>query len=268
MDHFQAFMVRVLEWLIKNLRYILYGLAPIVGVLVVGLIWQYFAGRQSDQRMDILGKIEVGFNSERQVIDKQKEAFKKQADQLEEAAKKAAGIKAGDAAAVKFELDADTKAKKLALEKLATDLKPDHSKSLAAFIDFSKTYPKTVEGWNSALRAAAILSESQKIDEAIPLVQQIADAATKDMFYLTQSRLFLAGLFEEKGDYDKALAEIGAVESTASEDLKPSLLLSKGRLQLLKNAKEEARATFGIIIDKYASSNEAQKARSPKGLLN
>lgn len=268
MDSFQTKLVGLLEWLLKNVKYILYGLAPIAGIILIFVGWQYVSGLRSEERLQELGKIEMGFNTERQAADKQKDVVRKQIDELESAAKTAAGIKPGEEALKKFELDAATKTKKEALEKQVTEIKPDHTKSLASFKEFFAKHPKEVEGWNSGLRAATILSEALKFDEAIPVVEQIAAAAAKDAFYGTQSRIFLAGLLEEKAEYDKALAEITALEANASEDLKPALLLTKGRLLFLKNSKEEAKATFSILIEKFASSAEAQKARSLKGLLN
>lgn len=268
MDRFQTRLVMLLEWFLKNLRYILYGLAPIVGIVIVALAWQYFSNKKSDERSNELGKVDVVYSSEIQAAEKQKDVLRKQAEELENNARKTAGIKPGEEALKKFELDAPTKAKKDALEKQINDIKPNHANSLAGFKDFFEKHPKNVEGWSSGMRAAAILSDEQKIDAALPIVEQIAAAAAKDPFYSVQSRIFLAGLLEEKGDFDRALSEISTLEATASEDIKPSLLLTKGRLQLLKNTKEEAKATFTTIIDKYASSAEAQKARSLKGLLN
>jgi len=46
------------------------------------------------------------------------------------------------------------------------------------------------------------------------------------------------------------------------------VLLARGRIQMLKNARDEAKQTFSMLIENHGASPEAQKARSMQALLN
>lgn len=273
LDHFQARLVAGLDWMLKNVRYVAYGIAPIIVITLGVALWQWVSGNRADARLAELGKVEVQYDAERIAVDKKKEVLRKEIEGMETVAQKAAVAKIDPKAdpkvpTPKAELSAADKARKEEIEKQIAAIKADHSGSLEGYKKFFDAHSTDAEGWNSALRAASILVETDKHAEAVAIVERVAGASTKDTFYQTQSRLFLAGLFEEKGEFDRALSEVNALEPLATEDLKPALLLAKGRLQYFKNSRDDAKATFTTLIEKFASSTEAQKARSLKSLLN
>ena len=73
---------------------------------------------------------------------------------------------------------------------------------------------------------------------------------------------------EEQEKYDKALQEIDQLAKIADEDLEPRILLVRGRILILKDARAEAKKTLSQLIEKHGATPEAQKARSMQTLLN
>lgn len=72
----------------------------------------------------------------------------------------------------------------------------------------------------------------------------------------------LIGILEDTGEFDAALKECDILLGLATDDAKPAVLLTKGRLQYFKKSFPEARTALNEIIEKHASSPEATKARS------
>ena len=118
------------------------------------------------------------------------------------------------------------------------------------------------------MTAARLYVDDEKFQEARPLLETVLNKSVKAPFYQVQARLAIIGLLEELGDFDKALEETAALETRAEKELLPKVLLTRGRLQMLKNAKEDAKATFAKLIETHGATAEAQKARSIQSLLN
>ena len=74
--------------------------------------------------------------------------------------------------------------------------------------------------------------------------------------------LMLVGIMEDAGEFDAAIKECDVLNGLATDEVKPSILLTKGRLQYFKKAYPEARTVLSEIVEKFASSPEATKARS------
>ena len=118
------------------------------------------------------------------------------------------------------------------------------------------------------MTAARVLIDQNKAAEAQPILEGILTKSKDNRFYQAQTRLTLIGLLEQSGDYDKALGQVDALDKAVGAELKPLVLLTRGRLQLLKNDKATAKTTLNQLIDSYGTSTEAQKARTMLALLN
>ena len=99
-------------------------------------------------------------------------------------------------------------------------------------------------------------------------MEVVAKESVKVPVFQIQSRMILIGINEDAGNYDAALKDAEYLISMADDELKPKVLLAKGRIQMLKDAKAEAKATLDDLIAKHANSPEAQKARSMLALIN
>ena len=148
------------------------------------------------------------------------------------------------------------------------DIKADHTKSIGLFAEYFKKHEATPEGWMAGMTNARLLTEQEKVAEAKPVLENVVKLSKESNFYQTQSRLALIGVLEELSDFDGALAQVDALDKTVDADLKPKILLAKGRLQMLKNSNADAKATFNTLIETHGTSPEAQKARSIQSLLN
>ena len=92
------------------------------------------------------------------------------------------------------------------------------------------------------LEGALKILEKDKLPEARPILENVLAKSTSSPFYQTQARLALISVLEEQGEYDTALTQLDQLDKVIDKDLKPKVLLAKGRLQLLKNAKADAKA--------------------------
>jgi predicted negative regulator of RcsB-dependent stress response len=270
-DAFQVRIMNALDWLVKNTRLVLMVLAPLALVAVGIFGWQYVSKLQKNSRLEDLGKVQVVFDEELKKANDARMAISKQVEDLDKkiaaAAPKADPAKPDEAAAAVPE-DPKLKAEKEALEKKIEAIKPDHSASVVKFKEFYDSHAKTPEGWMAGMTAARLYADQEKLAEARPILESILEHSKDNPFYQTQARLSLIGILEELSEYDRALAEIEALDKLVDKEMKPRVLLAKGRILMLKNDKEQAKATFSALIDAHGTSPEAQKARSIQALLN
>lgn len=276
-DAFQMRVMQAMDWLMKNLRLILLALAPVVVVLIAALAWQYYNKVRKNSRLEELGAVQVVFDEELKKASDAQMALSKQIDEIDKkiaaatpppAATEATPDGAPAAPKTETPVDPKLKADKDALEKKLTAIKPDHSGSVDKFKAFFDKYPQTPEGWMAAMTAARIFADQGKIAEARPVLETVLANSRGNGFYQAQARLSLIGMLEESADYDKALAEIEQLDKVVDQEMKPRVLLAKGRLQWLKNDKDAANATFKALIEAHAASPEAQKARAIQALLS
>jgi predicted negative regulator of RcsB-dependent stress response len=151
-------------------------------------------------------------------------------------------------------------------------VRADHSESLGKYVEFGKKYDDVPEGWLAGMMAAQILAEDGKTADARQVLEGILAKSGDQPFYQTQGRLFLVGLLEEAGEWDKALLELDALDKALDKanesELKATALLARGRIQMFKDAKEDAKKTFALLLEKHGGSPEAQKARAYQTLIN
>jgi predicted negative regulator of RcsB-dependent stress response len=270
-DQFQIKAMAFLDWGVKNVRVLAIAMAPVALIVAGVFAVRFVQQKRKDARVDELGKVQVVFDAEARQAGDARHAVQKQIEDVEAEIAKTAPPAAKDGKApppaVKVDNAALT-AKKDALLKQIAAIKPDHTESAAKFLAYFKAHDTFPEGWLAGMEAARVATEQEKFADARGLLEGIVAKAKTNAFYTTQARFALIGVLEELGDYDKGLAEAAELEKSVEADLKPKVLLAKGRLQMLKNAKADAKATFGAIIENHATSPEAQKARSLSALLN
>lgn len=264
-DAVQKRLTSLLAWILKNSRVGLYALVPIVIAVAAFLGWRYFQGHQKNDRVEELGKIQVVYEGEQKKANDARQVIMKKIEALDA---KSPVPAADGSVATTPPADPAVAAQKAVLEKEAEGIKADHAASRAQYQEFFKKYETTPEGWLAGMTAARLLIEEEKLAEAQPIIETVREQSAKVPFYQIQARFALLGLFEESGDFDKALAETDALEKLVDKDMQPKVLLARGRLQMLKNAKEDANKTFSALIEQHAASPEAQKARSIQALLN
>jgi hypothetical protein len=275
-DAFQVRLISMFDWGLKNRNMVGLMLLPLVGVVVAGFGWQWYSGYRMDLRLDSLAVVEDVYTQELFEAGKKREEIQKKIDGLAATATpeapKAADAKAGKpgevSAPAKPVENPQLAVQRKILEIERDGIKPDHSKSLEQFKKYFEGHKDTAEGWMAGMRAVSILLEQQKEADARPIVESVAkDSITSPIFQI-QSRMILIGLNEDAGNFDAALKDAEVLIGLADEELKPKVLLAKGRIQMLKDAKTEAKATLDDLIVKHANTPEAQKARSMLALIN
>lgn len=279
-DSFQANSMMALDWIVKNQKLVLMITGSLVGVVLIGYGIQKFQQSKKDSRLAELGKIAMQYDAAEKKVDDER---KKLSDQLvvlqtklslaEKSATPAADAKGKakaepanshpliDKAAVEKE--------KAELEKKVKDLKADHMAEATAFQSFGETHKANVEGWLATIRAASILKNAKKYEEAIALAQKVKDASKSSTFYQFESRFMLLGLYEQTAKFDDGIKVAEELAGLAGSDaeLLPQILLAKGRLLVLKKDNEQATKILSEIIEKYGTAPEAQKAKALKGIM-
>ncbi len=263
-DQFQVQVMTWMDWATKNVKLLGFVVAPLAIIAIGWFSYQYASNKARDSRLVELGKAEIVYEGEQRKANDARQVILKKAEALTPPAPaKAAGDKSPPPAA-----DPKIAAEKAELSKQAEAIKADHKDSTGEFLAFYKKYENTPEGWMSGMTAARLLLEQDKLTEARPILENVLAKSKDSTFYQTQARLALIGVLEEQGEYDRGLTELDALDKVIDKELKPKVLLARGRLQMLKNAKADAKATFNTLIENHGQSPEAQKARSIEALLN
>ena len=261
-DQFQVKVMTGVDWVVKNVRTILFAVLP-VALVVAGLAgYRLVQSKRKDARIEELGKAQVIYDSEvRRATDVQKPILKKVQDIEAKGTPKAAGQDGSS-------LTPQQEQEVTALRKQAEAIKPDHAASTAAFLAFYKKYENYAEGWLAGMMAAHSMIDDNKLANASTLLEGIANKSKADATYQALANLELAGIAEEQGDYDRELTILTNLEISANTDLKPKLQLMRGRALFLKGDKAGAKTTLNTLIEGYSSSTEAQKARSLLSLID
>ena len=270
-DAIQLKLTQTLNWILENIRYVAFGLVPILIGIGGYYGFRYFQDRGKDARLTELGKVQIVYENEQRKAGDARQAINAKIEALEAKAtpKTSDATKSVDAEKSKSPAIA---AEQEALRKDLSAIRADHSESLGQYLTFSKKYQGDAEGWLAGLMAAQILAEDNKVADARSTLEAVVEKAKDQAFYQIQGRLFLSGLMEEAGEYDQALSQLEvldkSLEKLGAQDFKSKVLLARGRVLLLKNDKEEAKKTFGTLVELHAGSPEAQKARAYQTFLN
>jgi predicted negative regulator of RcsB-dependent stress response len=270
-DALQVQLSSILNWILENARYGVYAIVPVVIGMGGFYGFRYFKDQKKNARLEELGKVQVVYEGEQRKASDVRQAISTKIEALE-----VKSTPKGDAATAEDQpekpKDPKTAQEQEKLRKELAAVRADHSESLGKYIEFGKKYEDVPEGWLAGMMAAQIFAEEGKASDARQVLEGVLTKSGDQPFYQTQGRLFLVALLEEAGEWDKALAELDsldkALEKSGESDLKATSLLARGRIQVLKDAKEDAKKTFAQLLEKHSGSPEAQKARAYQTLLN
>ncbi len=262
-DFFQKKATAFLSWMLLNKKTILILFSPILGIFLIGLIWQYVSDKKIESKRNDLSKINVVYQDESKAASDQRTEIEKKIEELTKSSDK---DEKGNPK--KIEETPEIKKQKEIMEKQIADIKEDHSKSLAQYQDFFKAHTKDPSGWFAGFRAVTILLEKKDLEGAKKLLEEMSQQTKANSIYQFQIHSLLSGLYEEAGDDEKALAALDEAMKSSSDDLKPRLLLSKARILDKQNKRDEAKKNVDEILEKHASSREAEKAKAMKFFWN
>ena len=253
-DSFQDHILKAIQFVTNNRRMVIMMLSPVVVVALIGYSVFSYMNHKSAGRRTELASLFAMQTTELNSVGKLRESIQKNIDALRSTKPGADGKK--------VELSGDTLAKVALLEKQMADLKPDTSASTAAFKKFYDNNSTTTEGWAAGLTWASRQLQDNKTADARPVIEAVAKNSTSNVLFQRTSRFMLIGIMEDAGEFDSAIKECDVLAGLATDEAKPAVLLTKGRLQYFKKSYTESRAVLNEIVDKYASSPEATKARS------
>lgn len=118
--------------------------------------------------------------------------------------------------------------------------KPDHMPSAQKFEEFARANSSHSLAWVAAFRAASEFIDKGKADSAISLLELVANRTMKHSLVQVRSRRTLAGLYADKNDYVKALAELDILEKIPNNPILSESRLFKAKVLYLAGKKEEA----------------------------
>lgn len=284
-DKFQLELMHVADWISKYRRQLLlYAVLPVTIVLVTLVVVKNVREYQADTRNSELSKIDLIYDNEEKAAEKIRSEIQEKITKLsvkpepepeadaaavavDKAASATATAQPGEVAASPIDAVAAAEQKKK-LENELKAVKADHAESLAAYQKFFEANLSNPEGWRAGLRVVNTLVQNKKYQEAATSAENLLKQAKSLDFYQVQVRLLYISILEEQDRFDDALKEIDVLIKAADESLQPRVLLSKGRIEILKNSKDAAKSTFENLIAKHGASAEAQKAKTMMALWN
>lgn len=259
-DPFQAKMLGFFDSLMKRKNLVFSVIGAVLAVMVVLFGYERFAGTKSDSRRGELAKVDAVYAEENDQLNKQRQGKQKEVDDIRGKLEKAKKDKSGDVKALEGQL--------AQAEKNIEAEKPNHAKSSVEYQKFYEANKDNPEGWAAGLRYTAWELGQGKLKEVRPVLEHITDKSQKYVVYQVQAGLTLISVLEDLNEHDAALQRIDSLMKTVPENIKPKLLLAKGRIQLEKNKPQEANQTLESLIKDHGSSAEADQARGLKALLN
>ena len=254
-DAFQAKLYYYLDWGRKHSDVVAKAAVPIVVLLIAGIAWLFWQDRSHENRREELSAIDHLYQNEETRVNDQRRQI---SEELREIVAASSDEKKKD--------DAELGGKKKQLEDRLKELSPDHSESLAKYVEFFRAHPSRSEGWKAAMHGAQIYLKDKKYAEASSLLEELLKH-TKSEFYLLQGRGLFISILEELGEFDKALVQADLLIKDADDDATAKALFVKGRVLLLSGKQSEAMEVLDQVINDHNSSSEAQKAKALKALL-
>ncbi|MCX6124596.1 MAG: tetratricopeptide repeat protein [Proteobacteria bacterium] len=267
-DSFQDTILTALDFVKKNQLKVVLLVAPVVLVAAMGYGFYVYQQGAASSRRAALAKIQAMQTGEQQATGKQREVIQKSIDALRltppniDASTPPGQNPAAKAVDKNVKLTAENLIKISELEKNLADVKPDYSGSAAAFKTFYDSNKKSAEGWMAGVSWASHQLSLGKAADVRPILEDITKESAKNKFYQIQSRLMLANVLEELGDFDQAIKEADVLSGLVEDDAKAMVLLLKGRLFYFKKDHQNARTVLSELLDKHGSTREAQSARA------
>jgi len=130
----------------------------------------------------------------------------------------------------------------------------------------TKELQQQVKNFDGALptfiKVSSLLQSKGKSDEALTVLDGVEDNLGRNAFY---SRYFLynqlAALYEDKGDFDHAIAYSEKLRALPVKSLEGKVYLDLGRLYLKKGDKEKAKSSLQYIIDNQSDPELTKLAK-------
>ncbi len=265
LDAFQAKFIEFLSKVSQNPKPIFAGLGLLLAALAIAYGVSTFVSKKQENRRVELSKIDLVFDEEIKNLSQQREALEKkraalQATPINPEAKQA------EAEAVPAAETPEVKA----LGEQIQALKPDHKKSSGLYQEFYNKYPTSAEGMLAGIRYAAyVATEEKKLDEAQKVLEQVVGNAQKQNLTIleVQSSLLLISILEDKGEFDKALAQTDSLMKNSFSELKPTVLLSQAQIHFMKKDYAKTQETLNKLLSEYANSMEAERAKNLLALV-
>ncbi|MFW7379389.1 MAG: tetratricopeptide repeat protein [Oligoflexus sp.] len=255
-DMLQLKSAAVADYLRRHSKAVGAGLAVIVVAVLAGIGIKAILENQKEELRQDLTQIEKTYEDELKAFSDKQENLQNELDKLKLEQQKAAD---DDKAAL------DKKV--AALEAQTAEAKPDHSGSKEEFLKFYNNHKNDPSGWVAGVRYAGISLENRELEKARDILAEVAEKSNQYPIIHTQSRLMLIATLEDLGQFDEALKHAEQLLSASREELKPKVLLTKGRLLVFKEDYEQAQKTLTEIVEQHAGSQEAESAKSMMALL-
>lgn len=101
---------------------------------------------------------------------------------------------------------------------------------------------------------AYIKFREKKYDEAISLYQQFLKDHPNDPSYQSLTHLALAGCYEMKGDFEKAIQTLKQIVAESTGSFNEQAMLNLARIYRLTKQEEKSKEILGEFVKKHASS--------------
>lgn len=269
-DLFQQQMIKLLSWVEKNIKTLLLLLAPLLLIVVAFFTWNYVGERNAETQRNELSSIDLLYDNEEEGVSKQREEVQKQIEQLMQSNPAALNPAMLGEKTAKAKIDPKAEKEKEAkikdLEEKYRAIKADHSVSLAKFEEYSRKNSNHPTGWRAGLKAATILVEQKEYVKAIDLLTPVLEKAQNPV-YQVQGRIYLASLLEETSKVDEAISQLDKVLAQKPQsEVASKVLFTKARMLSQTGKAEEASRVFDEVVNSYASTPEAEKARAARSM--
>ena len=251
------------NWVTTNQMIFVKVFALAAVVILSGLGWFWYEGRQTDARLEALAAIDEELRTEEfNTYDRRRELnaeigrLQEQLQELNKDVKKNAGS---------IEVLKGSIASK---ENLFANLKPELSGVTEKYLQFFEQHQNSIEGLRAGVKAAGQQIQEEEYQKAADLLAKILVSAPKNPFYELQVRTVYIAVLEQLGNFEEALKQASALVQAAPQQFSAKALYTKGRVELLAGDKKSADSTFEELIAKHANSGEAQKARALQAIWN
>jgi predicted negative regulator of RcsB-dependent stress response len=136
----------------------------------------------------------------------------------------------------------------------------DAPKTAQAFDDLKERYPRTTFAGQGGLLAAKVLFDKGQVDKARADLNWVADNASDDE-YRTMARLRLSALMFDAKQYDEALKQLDAAKSPSFAALVAD---RRGDVLLAQGKRDEAKAAYEVAYKAMDDRNNYRQLISAK----
>ncbi|SMF55012.1 tetratricopeptide repeat protein [Pseudobacteriovorax antillogorgiicola] len=254
-DAFQVRAAESVEYLKANSKLVV-GIIGLVALsAIVALGFNYVSSQKLEDRQIAVSEADQIFDQESKAYEEKKAKLEKELDDLKLKSKEASTP----------EVEAQVKDLQARLDDMDS---PDHTKSMEEYRRVYEEYKDSPQGKVAGIRYAHLIAEQNKLTEAKDILVEITKDAKNLPILQAQAGMILLSILEDLGQYEEALKQADQVLKVVGKELKPRVLLAKGRILYLHKDLEGAGKAFDEIIGSYENSQESEKARSLKALLN